>query len=80
MIIQTYNVQEVKAQLSKLLQEVDSGKEIIIAKSGTPMARISRIEEGSPKICFGVLKGKVTVSEDFDAPLPDDLLSEFEGN
>ena len=80
MIIQTYNVQEVKAQLSKLLQEVDSGKEIIIAKSGKPMARISRIEEGSSKICFGVLKGKVKVSEDFDAPLPDDLLSEFEGN
>ena len=47
MIIQTYNVQEVKAQLSKLLQEVDSGKEIIIAKAGKPMARISRIEEGS---------------------------------
>jgi prevent-host-death family protein len=80
MIIQTYNVQEVKAQLSKLLQEVDSGKEIIIAKSGKPMARISRIEEGSSKIRFGVLKGKVKVSEDFDAPLPDDLISKFEGN
>jgi prevent-host-death family protein len=80
MIIQTYNVQEVKAQLSKLLQEVDSGKEIIIAKSGKPMARISRIEEGSSKIRFGVLKGKVKVSDNFNAPLPDDLLSKFEGN
>jgi len=80
MTIQTYNVQEAKAQLSKLLQEVDSGIEVIIAKAGKPMARISRIEESSPKICFGVLKGKVKVSEDFDAPLPEDLLSEFEGN
>lgn len=77
---QTYNVQEAKAQLSKLLQEVDSGIEVIIAKAGKPMARISRIEESKPKIRFGVLKGKVKVSDDFDAPLPDDLLSEFEGN
>jgi len=77
---QTYNVQEAKAQLSKLLQEVDSGIEVIIAKAGKPMARISRIEESKPKIRFGVLKGKVKVFDDFDAPLPDDLLSEFEGN
>ncbi|MEX1352790.1 MAG: type II toxin-antitoxin system prevent-host-death family antitoxin [Desulfobacterales bacterium] len=80
MTIQTYNVQEAKTQLSKLLQEVDSGIEVIIAKAGKPMARISRIEENSSKIRFGVLKGKVKVSEDFDAPLPDDLLSKFEGN
>ena len=80
MAIQTYNVQEAKDQLSKLLKEVDSGVEVIIAKAGKPMARISRFEESSPKICFGVLKGKVTVSEDFDAPLPDDLISKFEGN
>ena len=80
MTVQTYNVKEAKAQLSKLLQEVDSGTEVIIAKAGKPMARISRIEESKPKIRFGVLKGKVKVSEDFDAPLSDDLLSEFEGN
>ena len=80
MTSQTYDVQEAKAQLPKLLQEVDSGIEVIIAKAGKPMARISRIEESSSKIRFGVLKGKVKVSEDFDAPLPDDLLSEFEGN
>ncbi len=80
MTILTYNVQQAKAELSKLLQEVDSGIEVIIAKAGKPMARISRIEESGSKIRFGVLKGKVTVSEDFDAPLSDDLLSEFEGN
>jgi prevent-host-death family protein len=80
MTIQTYNVQEAKAQLSKLLQDVDSGIEVIIAKAGKPMARISRIEKNSAKIRFGILKGKVKVSENFDAPLPDDLLSKFEGN
>ena len=80
MTIQTYNVQEAKAKLSKLLQDVDSGIEVIIAKAGKPMARVSRIEESDSKIRFGVLKGKVKVSENFDAPLPDDLLSKFEGN
>ena len=80
MTTQTYNVQEAKAHLSKLLQEVASGAEVIIAKAGKPMARISRLEEDRPKIRFGILKGKVKVAEDFDAPLPDDLLSEFEGS
>jgi prevent-host-death family protein len=75
---QTYNIQEAKAHLSQLLKKVASGVDVIIAKAGKPMARISRIEEKRLKIRFGVLKGKVKVSENFDAPLPDDLLSEFE--
>lgn len=78
MTTQTYNIQEVKVHLSRLLKEVASGEEVIIAKAGKPVARISQIEKSGPKIRFGVLKGKVKVSEDFDAPLPDDLLSEFE--
>jgi len=44
------------------------------------MARMSRIEASASKIHFGTLKGKAKVYEDFDAPLPDDLLSEFEAN
>jgi antitoxin (DNA-binding transcriptional repressor) of toxin-antitoxin stability system len=52
---------------------------IIIADKGKPMARLSRIEETHPRIQFGVLKGKIKVSDDFDAPLPDRILSEFEG-
>lgn len=79
MTTQTYNIQEAKAHFSRLLQEAASGVDVIIAKAGKPMARISQIETRRPSIRFGVLKGKVKVSEDFDAPLPDDLLSEFEG-
>ena len=78
MTTQTYNIQEAKVHLSRLLKDVVSGEEVIIAKAGKPIARISQIEKSGPKIRFGVLKGKVKVSEDFDAPLPDDLLSEFE--
>jgi len=79
MTTQTFNIQEAKTNLSSLLQSVASGAEVIIAKAGKPMARLSRIEEIRPQIRFGVLKGKVKVSDDFDAPLPDNILSEFEG-
>ena len=76
---QTFNVQEAKTHLSRLLQAVASGADVIIAKAGKPMARLSRIQESRPEIRFGVLKGKVKVSDDFDAPLPDNILLEFEG-
>jgi len=77
---QTYDVQEARAHLSRLLKDVASGTNVILVKAGKPMAMISSIEERKPKIHFGILKGKAKVSEDFDAPLPDDLLSEFERN
>ena len=76
---QTFNIQEAKTHLSSLLQAVASGAEVIIAKAGKPMARLSRIEESRPQISFGVLKGKVKVSDNFEAPLPDNILLEFEG-
>jgi len=77
---QTCNVQEASANLPSLLQAVASGTDVIISDKGKPMARLSRIEESLPKIRFGILKGKIKVSDDFDAPLPDRILSEFEGN
>ncbi|MEA3416276.1 MAG: type II toxin-antitoxin system prevent-host-death family antitoxin [Thermodesulfobacteriota bacterium] len=79
MTTQTFNVREAKTHLSILLQAVASGADVIIAKAGKPMARLSSIEESRSQIRFGVLKGKVKVSDDFDAPLPDNILSEFEG-
>ena len=79
MTTQTFNVQEAKTHLYSLLQAVASGAEIIIAKAGKPMARLSSIEEKRPQIRFGVLKGKVKVSDAFDAPLLDNILSDFEG-
>lgn len=44
------------------------------------LARLSSVEKRPQKILFGVLKGKVKVSDDFDAPLPKSVLAEFEGN
>ena len=75
---QTYNVKEAGSRLSQLLEDVVSGADIIIAKAGKPMARLTRIEARGSVVRFGILKGRAKMSEDFDAPLPDDLLSEFE--
>jgi prevent-host-death family protein len=78
MTTQTYNVQEAKENFPRLLEKVASGTEVIIAEEGKPLARISRIDE-RVGIRFGVLKGRVRMSENFDEPLPDEMLSEFEG-
>jgi antitoxin (DNA-binding transcriptional repressor) of toxin-antitoxin stability system len=77
---QTYDVQEAGIHFTQLLKDVASGTDVIIANAGQPMALISRIEARKQKIRFGILKGQAKVSEDFDAPLPDDMLSEFEKN
>ena len=79
MTAQTLNMHEVKSQLSKVLEKVAAGTEVIIAKKGKPVARLSPVETGKPRVQFGVLKGKVKVGEGFDDPLPNDVLSDFEG-
>jgi antitoxin (DNA-binding transcriptional repressor) of toxin-antitoxin stability system len=78
--MQTYSVQEIRNHLPRLLQDVASGCELIIMEDGKPMARILKIEKRKPMLRFGVLKGKARVSDDFDKPLPDDVLSGFEGD
>ncbi|MDZ7696784.1 MAG: type II toxin-antitoxin system prevent-host-death family antitoxin [Deltaproteobacteria bacterium] len=77
---QTCSVQEIRENLPRLLEAVLSGEEVIISQEGKPVARLSSFEEKRMQIRFGVLKGKVNVSDDFDAPLTDSILSEFEGN
>jgi prevent-host-death family protein len=72
------NVHEAKTQLSKLLQRVEAGEEIIIARGGRPVARLVPIDT-APKRLLGVDRGVFEVPADFDEPLPAALLSEFEG-
>jgi len=60
------NVHEAKTQLSRLLLKVASGEEIIIARDGTPVARLVRYEETPKKRILGRDAGKVWISPDFD--------------
>ena len=75
----TVNIHEAKIHLSKLLEEVSKGKEIVIAKSGKPIAKLTALVVATPVRKPGFLKGKIKIAENFDAPLPDDLLDAFEG-
>ncbi len=75
----TVNIHEAKTHLSKLVEEVGKGQEIIIAKSGKPMAKLTGISPAKPIRKPGFLKGKIKIADDFDAPLPEDLLDAFEG-
>lgn len=72
------NIHEAKTHLSRLLQRVSAGEEITIARSGVPVARLVAVEPAL-KRPLGFARGEVWVAEDFDAPLPDDLLKEFYG-
>lgn len=73
----TVNIHEAKTHFSKLVDFAMQGEEIIIAKSGKPVARLCPIKE-KRKRQFGLLKGKIKIPKDFDAPLPLEVLEEFE--
>lgn len=73
------NIHEAKTHLSRLVDEVASGKEVIIAKAGKPMARLGPVTAAAKKKKLGLLKSKIKVTSDFNAPLPDDVLATFEG-
>ena len=66
-----------KTHLSRLIDEAAAGEDIVIAKAGKPMVRLVPVETKRRRTGFGVDKGKIWISDDFDAPLPDDLLKLF---
>ncbi len=74
----TVSVHEAKTHFSKLLERVRQGEEIIIAEAGKPVARLSPLGPGVARRVPGSAQGKIVVAEDFDAPLPDDVLDSFE--
>lgn len=73
------NTHEAKTQLSRLLRRVAAGEEITIANRGVPVARLVPVPQEKAKRVLGIFRGQFTVPDDFDAPLPDDVLALFEG-
>ena len=71
------NIHEAKTHLSKLLAEVEKGHEIVVARDGTPIAKLIPFPKKKNRITFGDLKGRIWIADDFDAPLPDALLDEW---
>lgn len=77
--MRTLNIHDAKTNLSRLVEEVNAGEELVIAKAGKPMARLVPIKAPVPAKKPGFLKGKIRIAADFDAPLPEELLAAFEG-
>jgi prevent-host-death family protein len=75
----TVNIHQAKTHLSRLVDEVAAGAEIIIAKAGKPMARLTPVSTPVRKKHLGLLKGKIKVPDNFNAPLDEETLSTFEG-
>ncbi|MGH7438975.1 MAG: type II toxin-antitoxin system Phd/YefM family antitoxin [Polyangiaceae bacterium] len=73
------NVYAAKTNLSKLLDRAERGEEVVITRNGRPVARLVSVKPQRKPRKLGLLKGRVRVRKDFDAPLPADLLASFEG-
>ena len=72
-----YNIHEAKTQFSKLIEAVERGEEVIIARDGRPVAKLSAVQQHKREYKFGLTAGQFTIPPDFDAPLPESVLSEF---
>ena len=74
------NTHEAKTNLSRLLNNVQKGEEVVIARGNKPIARLVPFGAKKPIRKPGYLKGKIRVADDFDAPLPDEVLNAFEAD
>lgn len=75
----TFNIHEAKTHFSKLVDSVMQGKEIVIAKAGKAAVKLVPMSPLKPTLRLGVLKGKIRIADDFDAPMAKDVLAGFEG-
>ena len=70
---------EARKKLSQLLVESEGGEDIVITRGGKPAVRLVPVGHDRPGI-IGLLKGKFLVPNEFDSPLPNDIVELFEGN
>lgn len=76
--MQTVNIHEAKTHLSRLLERVAAGEDIVIAKAARPVPRLIPFRETREQRVFGRDAGLFEAPKDFDNPLPEDVLTTFE--
>src|SRR5262249_16687238 len=77
---ETVNLYAAKTHLSELVERAAAGEEIVIAKAGQPRAMLVPLRAASKKRRkLGIWKGKAWIADDFDAPLPEEILAPLEG-
>ena len=76
----TVNIEEIKQDILSWLQRVEAGEKIIILKSNKPMAEIIPFQSDNIGLRpMGLCKGEFSVPDDFDSPLPEEVIQQFEG-
>jgi prevent-host-death family protein len=75
--MKTVNLHAAKTHLSRLVDEAVQGQDIVIARAGKPLVRLTPVVARARRIGYGADKGRIRIKGDFDAPLPDDLLRAF---
>ncbi len=80
MISNHISVEEIERDLAKFLKRLESGEKLIITKAGNPLAEVKPVWTGASKARpFGLCAGDFTVPDDFDSPLPEQIVNDFEG-
>jgi antitoxin (DNA-binding transcriptional repressor) of toxin-antitoxin stability system len=77
--METVNIDYAKTRLSQLVDKAAAGEDVVVSRIGKALVRITVLSQPKRQIKFGVLKGRVRIAPDFDAPLPDGTLAAFEG-
>jgi prevent-host-death family protein len=79
--MKTINIHQAKTHLSRLVDLAEKGEPFIIAKAGRPMVRVTAIDAEPPKAPRrrGFLAGQITVPDDFDTMMQDEIIALFEG-
>ena len=74
------NIHQAKTHLSKLIERAEAGEEIVIARAGKPAAKLVPVRSTRTRRRLGLLDGKFTIPDDFNAPLTDSVIRAFERN
>lgn len=77
--MESVNIYDAKTRLSQLVDRAAAGEDVVVSRNGKPLVRITALVGEKRQVKFGVLKGKVRIAADFDAPLPNDVVAGFEG-
>ncbi|MDX3059619.1 type II toxin-antitoxin system prevent-host-death family antitoxin [Streptomyces sp. NE06-03E] len=71
-----YNVHEAKTHFSRILQQVETGEEVVISRAGEPIAKVVPLHPKVRRTGRGSLRGQIHIPDDFDE-LPDDIADAF---
>jgi prevent-host-death family protein len=78
--VKKVNIYEAKTQLSRLVEEAASGEDVVIARAGRPVARLTQLQKTGRKRRLGLLDGRFKIPDDFNRPLPEEILRAFESD